>query len=141
LIEVFISFAIPFLLLFEIIPTNISIPVYCTGVVLSVIGLWLMIWTRFNRNKDWGFMGDKAGNVLFTGGPYRLTRHPYYIGAIFTGIGIYLQLNYLLAFLMIPVILFIGYVIKKEDRFLEEQFGQQYKAYKEKVGVTPWFYK
>lgn len=139
-IEIFISFLVPILLLLEIIKTNISNPVYYFGVVLSVFGLGFMVWTRFNRDKDWGFMGDDSGDTLFTGGPYKFTRHPYYIGAILAGVGIYFQLNYWLAFLMIPVIFFILYVIKKEDNFLEKKFGGTYSEYKKKVGIFPWFY-
>lgn len=85
-------------------------------------------------------MGDDSGEVLFTGGPYRFTRHPYYIGAILVGIGLYLQLNYVLAILMLPVIIFMIYVMKKEDNFLEQKFGQTYLEYKQKVGIFPWFY-
>lgn len=140
LIEIFISFLIPILLLLEIIKTHILNPFYYVGIFISVIGLTFMAWTRFNRNKDWGFMGDDSGDTLFIGGPYRFTRHPYYIGAICTGIGIYLQLNYWMTFLMLPVLFFILYVIKKEDTFLEHKFGLSYLEYKKKVGIFPWFY-
>lgn len=139
-IEIVISFLIPILLILEIIKNNIVIPLYYLGVLFSVIGLLLMIWTRINRNKDWGFMGDDSGDTLFTGGPYRFTRHPYYVGAALTGIGIYIQLNYWLSLLMIPVIFFMWHVIKREDSFLEKKFGNAYLDYKDKTGVFPWFY-
>lgn len=140
IIEIFISFLIPILLLLEIIKTNTTNLSYYLGVLFSLLGLSLMIWTRFNRNKDWGFMGDDSGDVLFTNGPYKFTRHPYYVGAALTGIGIYLQLNYGLALLMLPVIIFMLYVIKREDSFLENKFGNRYTEYKSKVGIIPWFY-
>lgn len=85
-------------------------------------------------------MGDDSGDVLFTDGPYKFTRHPYYVGAMLAGIGIYLQLNYWLTLLMLPVVLFMLYVIKKEDEFLEKRFGNAYSKYKRKVGIIPWFY-
>ncbi len=140
LIEIFVSFLIPILLLLEIIKTDIYIPFYYTGILLSVTGLSFMMWTRFNRNRDWGFMGDDSGDRLFTEGPYRFTRHPYYVGAVLAGIGIYLQLNYILTILMLPTILFMLHVIKKEDYFLENKFGSKYSEYKQKVGISPWFY-
>ena len=139
-IEIFISFLVPILLLLEIIKTNTTNTAYYLGILFSLIGLLLMIWTRFNRNKDWGFMGDDSGDVLFTDGPYKFTRHPYYVGAMLAGIGIYLQLNYWLTLLMLPVVLFMLYVIKKEDEFLEKRFGNAYSKYKRKVGIIPWFY-
>lgn len=140
LIEVSIYFLIPTLLLLEIVKTNIYTPVYYLGILFSFTGLFLMIWTRFDRDIDWGFMGDNSGGNLFTEGPYRFTRHPYYLGAIFVGVGLYLQLNYFLAILMLPVIFFILHVIRKEDSFLENKFGSKYTDYKNKVGVFPWFY-
>lgn len=140
LTEVFIYFLIPALLLLEVIKTDIQALPYWLGIILSVAGLALMASTRFYRNKDWGFMGDDSGDTLFTGGVYRFTRHPYYVGAILAGAGIYLQLNYAYALLMLPVIFFIFYVIKKEDGFLEERFGQKYLEYKSRVGVFPWRY-
>jgi protein-S-isoprenylcysteine O-methyltransferase Ste14 len=140
MIEIFVYLLIPILLLMELLKTNIYPPVYFLGLGLSILGLGFMVWTRLYRNKDWGFMGDEAGNSLFTHGAYRFTRHPYYIGAILVGIGLYLQLNYFLVILMLPVVFFILYVIKKEDAYLQEQFGQEYIAYKNKVGIIPWFY-
>ena len=140
LIEVIISFLIPILLLLEIMKTVVYTPFYYFGALLSIFGLLLMIWTRIDRGKDWGFMGDGPGDSLFANGPYKLSRHPYYVGAIFVGIGLYLQLNYFLVILMVPVIFFITHVILKEDTFLESKFGAKYMEYKNKVGIFPWFY-
>lgn len=139
-IEIFISFLIPILLIFNVIDQKIIIPLYYLGVTISIIGLIFMFFTRFYRNKDWGFMGDDSGDTFFTSGPYEFTRHPYYIGAIFVAIGIYLQLNYLLVVLIIPVIFFILHVIKKEEFFLQKKFGNKFMEYKGKVGIFPWFY-
>lgn len=100
-----------------------------------------MVWTRIVRNKDWGFMGDDADSTLFINGPYKFIRHPYYTGSVLTGIGIYLQLNYIFVILMIPVIIFIIYVTKKEDVFLEKKFGEEFKQYKNNVkSLIPFIY-
>lgn len=133
IIEIFISFIIPIFLLLEIFQTNIIVSTYYIGVALSVFGILIMIWTRITRSKDWGFMGDDSGETLFTKGPYGLVRHPYYTGSIFVGVGIYLQLNYIFALLMLPVIIFIVYVTKKEDIFLEKRFGMEFIKYRNKV--------
>src|SRR3989344_1456226 len=138
IIEIVISFAIPILLLTEVIKTDIQPFPYYLGILLSIAGLLLMAWTRFYRNKDWGFMGDDAGETLFTKGPYGLTRHPYYVGAFLAGVGIYLQLNWAFTLLIIPVGFFMLYAAGKEDAFLMGKFDKKYAAYKKKVGVTPW---
>ncbi len=138
IIEIVISFAIPILLLTEVIKTDIRPFPYYLGILFSIAGLLLMIWTRFYRNKDWGFMGDDAGGTLFTKGPYGITRHPYYIGAFLAGVGIYLQLNYAFVILMILVALFMIHAARKEDDFLMGKFDKKYAAYKKKVGILPW---
>jgi len=79
--------------------------VYIIGLSLSICGIVLMFLARLHRERDWGFMGDNAGDILFTQGIYSITRHPYYIGAIFLGLGIYLVLNSWLILFMFPVIL------------------------------------
>ncbi len=140
LIEIAICFGVPGLLLFGVIPQKTFSVLYVLGILLSLKGLFFMLGTRLSRSKDWGFMGDDSGETLFTGGPYAYTRHPYYAGAILVGVGLYFQLNYWLALLMIPVIFFIAYVIKKEDAFLAQRFGQAFVDYKKKVGVFPWLY-
>lgn len=140
LIEIGIFFIVPILVLLEIVKPLVYLPFYYLGVAISIVGLLLMIWTRLNRNKDWGFMGDSSGSELFTGGPYQVTRHPYYMGAIFVGVGVYLQLHYIFVFLTVPTILFVMHVIRKEDVFLEKEFGSKFVEYKNKVGLFPWFY-
>ncbi len=140
LVEIVICFGISGLILLGVIPQKTVLVLYVLGVLISIKGLFFMLWTRLSRNKDWGFMGDDSGETLFTGGPYVYTRHPYYAGAILVGIGLYLQLNYWLVPLMIPVALFVAYVVKKEDTFLEQRFGQIFVDYKKKVGVFPWWY-
>jgi protein-S-isoprenylcysteine O-methyltransferase Ste14 len=139
-IEIVVYFAIPILLLFDVINQKINVPLYWLGVLFSLFGLVLMAWARFTRDKDWGFMGDSSGPALFTGGSYRYTRHPYYMGALFIGVGIYMELNYNFVLLMLPVLFFVIHVIKKEEMFLEKQFGSPYVEYKKKVGIFPWLY-
>jgi len=138
-IEIVISFLVPAFILFGFIETKTTAALYSIGLIASLFGLMLMVWTRLCRDKDWGFMGDDSGERLFVDGPYQLSRHPYYAGAIFVGIGLYLQLNYLLALLMLPVVLFILHVTKKEEDFLQNKFGEEYKEYKRRVGFLPWW--
>ena len=98
-----------------------------------------MFWTRLYRKTDWGFMGDDVGTILFTKGPYAITRHPYYLGSITFGFGIYLILNSWLIIMMVPVILFIRNAIKNEENFMKDKFGQEWIIYHNKVNIIPWF--
>ena len=82
-------------------------------------------------------MGDDTGNILFTKGVYSITRHPYYMGALFLAVGVYLVLNSWLILTMFPVFLFVSKVIKKEDDFLFDKFDGEWMNYKKHVGIIP----
>jgi len=111
---------------------------YYLGLILSVFGSVFMFLARLHRQKDWGLMGDAAGDKLFTRRIYGVTRHPYYVGSVLIGCGVYLILNSWLVMVMVPVVLFVGLVIKREDTFLAEKFGEEWITYKNKVGIIPW---
>lgn len=144
-IQLFASGIIPGLLILNIfdiskltmITHSSNVGLYLIGLIASLLGITLMFFTRFHRQKDWGFMGDNAGEVLFTKGIYGVTRHPYYVGAILVGLGIYLILNSWFILIMLPIILFVNKVIKKEDQYLFEKFKDEWKNYKNKVGIIP----
>ncbi len=108
---------------------------YTFGVIFAVLGLVFMLLARMHRQKDWGFMGDDAGDVLFTRGIYSISRHPYYVGAISVGTGIYLILNSWLVLCMLPVTFFIVHVIREEDVFLKNKFEAEWLAYRNRVGI------
>jgi len=144
-ISVIVSAVLPLLLIFNtfnlFVVTRITyypVAIYIIGLVLSLVGLVLMFLARLHRHKDWGFMGDDAGQVLFTKGVYSVTRHPYYAGAVFAGIGVYLVLNSWLVLIMLPVIFFMKKVIQKEDNFLFNKFGSEWQEYMNKTGIIPW---
>lgn len=73
--------------------------------------------------------------ALLTEGPFSLTRNPMYLGMAVQYVGLALLFNSLWAVLLLPVALMIVYltVIKREERYLERQFGKDYRAYKARV--------
>ena len=77
---------------------------------------------------------DKATSVV-TGGMYRFTRNPMYLGFLLMLLAFVLKLSNPLTSVMLP--LFIMYMnqfqIKPEERALTELFGAEYLAYKERV--------
>jgi len=139
-IQFVIYFLVPILLIFNIFNIKVLTQIissqnflYILGTLYSCIGLVFIFFTRFHRASDWGYMGDQVGEKLFTGGVYKITRHPYYFGAISFGIGIYMIMNSYLVVLMIVTILFVKKVIKREEKFLFEKFGEEWVNYKNKV--------
>ena len=76
-----------------------------------------------------------AASSLVTGGVYRFTRNPMYLGLSITLMGWAVFLSNPLALLAVP--LFVLYMekfqINPEERVLSSLFGAEYAAYEEKV--------
>jgi protein-S-isoprenylcysteine O-methyltransferase Ste14 len=77
--------------------------------------------------------------TLVTGGWFRVTRNPMYLGLSLILFGVALIDGTLGAFLPLPVFIVILHFrfIRAEERFLEGIFGEQYRAYR--TQVRRWF--
>jgi len=77
---------------------------------------------------------------LAADGPYAHTRNPMYLGlALFVaGLGVALASVWVLA-MLIPAALVLHYgVVKREERYLEQKFGADYRAFKAAVPRYGW---
>jgi protein-S-isoprenylcysteine O-methyltransferase Ste14 len=105
------------------------------GAALVALGVAFAVWARVYLGANWsGNVTLKESHELIQGGPYRLVRHPIYTG-IGTGlIGIALWQGRLSALVGVAFIL-AGFAVKirLEERWLSEEFGEQYSAYRERV--------
>ena len=77
----------------------------------------------------------KPATTIVTGGPYRFTRNPIYVGFTLMYLGISAWANALLPILLLPLVqqLMRRGVIEREERYLERKFGDEYLRYKERV--------
>lgn len=102
-------------------PTPRSLAV---GAAVAIAGELLRIWAAGHLEK---------GREVTMSGPYRLTRHPLYLGSTFIGIGLAIASASLvvavLALLYLGITL--GAAMASEERHLTEKFGSAYPAYKE----------
>jgi protein-S-isoprenylcysteine O-methyltransferase Ste14 len=101
------------------------------GVFLYVAGGALRIWPVFVLGRRFsGLVAIQPGHELVTDGPYRLIRHPSYLGAIILMVGWALAFRsgagVILAMGIIPPLLAR---IRSEEALLRTQFGDQYDAY------------
>ena len=69
--------------------------------------------------------------VIVSQGPYRVIRHPGYLGTIFVWLGFALALGNWIATIILAILLFsvYGYRIRSEEAMLMERFGNDYQAY------------
>ena len=74
-------------------------------------------------------------SMLVVDGPFRYTRNPMYLGLILTLIGIAVLLGTLSPWIVIPPFAWIlaRLFVRREERVLQEKFGQEFLAYKQKV--------
>ena len=77
----------------------------------------------------------EPATTVVTGGPYRFTRNPIYVGFTLIYLGISALANALLPVLLLPAVqqLMRRGVIEREERYLERKFGDEYLRYKERV--------
>lgn len=77
----------------------------------------------------------EQSTTLVTGGLYRYTRNPMYLGLVITLLGVWIVLGTLSpSFALVAFVLIIElWFIRGEERFLDEIFGEQYRSYKLRV--------
>lgn len=106
------------------------------GWLLVGLGLALMVWTlvTFQRHRT-TVNPYKAASSLCTGGPFRFSRNPIYVGDWFILAGVSLLLATWWPLLFAPLIwVMLRYgVIRHEEAHLEAKFGEPYRKYKTRV--------
>ena len=109
------------------------------GWVWLAVGLMLLGWTLWTFHRHHTTVNPYASaTTLCTGGPFRFSRNPIYLGDWFLLIGISLLMNTLWPLAFAPLIwvtLRFG-VIRYEEAHLEAKFGDAYRDYK--TGVRRW---
>jgi protein-S-isoprenylcysteine O-methyltransferase Ste14 len=77
------------------------------------------------------FVGGRKDQELQTEGPYSVTRNPLYVGSFFLALSVvfFLKSLLLLAVIVIMGAVYLTGVIRGEERFLEEKFGERFREY------------
>jgi protein-S-isoprenylcysteine O-methyltransferase Ste14 len=106
------------------------------GVVPLLGGLFISAASaRSFRKAGTPVVPFEPSTVLVTGGFFRHTRNPMYLGMVLMLVGVALLLGSWSPLFVIPVFVWIiqSNFIRGEEQFLEGIFGEQYLAYKRKV--------
>lgn len=120
-----LGFAAALLVLWLARPTPQSVRI---GLPIAILGQLLRIWAAGHLEKS---------REVTSSGPYRLTRHPLYLGSTVMGVGLAVAANHWAVALLI-----VGYLaatlwiaIRTEEAYLRATFGDTYDQYA--VGALP----
>jgi protein-S-isoprenylcysteine O-methyltransferase Ste14 len=102
------------------------------GGVIAFFGIALIAWGR-------GVMVARGTNLnptlpttaIVTTGPFRFSRNPLYLGLTMTYLGLAMAINAWWSFLLLVPVLFAMHfdVVLREERYLEQKFGDNYRQY------------
>ena len=106
------------------------------GGVLMLAGLALLVaFDRAFHRKHTPAEPWKPTTAIVTGGPYRLTRNPGYLGMalVYVAIALFADAPWALVPLPVVIALIDRGVIAREERYLERRFGTEYTDYRATV--------
>jgi protein-S-isoprenylcysteine O-methyltransferase Ste14 len=106
------------------------------GIVLYVAGFLLMAWalTGLRNNYQLGGSLPRDTDRLVIVGPYRLVRHPMYAAALYISLGLACLTQSLACFTVFCIYLvLILLLIPVEEKGLQQAYGSQYIAYRQKI--------
>jgi len=111
-------------------PTTAAVAPESVGVALQLAGVLFEMYGKVYLGRSFGIVAADRGIVV--GGPYRIVRHPIYLGYLVTHVG-FLLANWSSRNIAIYIIEYFFQVARvlSEERLLKEDDG--YRAYFERV--------
>ncbi len=110
---------------------------FWSGALLTFGGILFTVLARVHLGKNWSAtVTIKQGHELISSGPYAIVRHPIYSGLLLAFVGSALargEWRGVVAVLIAFVALWRK--LRLEERWMREQFGEQYEAYARRVAA------
>lgn len=106
------------------------------GVGLFTIGIAIDLWAIFTLRKAGTTMMPNAGaKALVTGGPFRFSRNPIYLGntIALAGFALAVRWGWLLFLIPVTVTAVTWLAISREEAHLDRRFGDEWREYAKKV--------
>jgi protein-S-isoprenylcysteine O-methyltransferase Ste14 len=117
---------------------------FAFGMSLIVMGLMIRIHSILTLKQYFTYSVAKVENhEIIESGLYKFIRHPGYLGQLIIFIGISTSISNWLSILVMMVPITLGYLyrIKVEEKFMIEQFGEDYLNYQERTKrIIPMLY-
>jgi protein-S-isoprenylcysteine O-methyltransferase Ste14 len=119
-------------------PLAVDLPmaVRLLGLAIAIASGVFAAWAMWSLGKSYGIRMDLFdGHRLVTGGPYRLSRHPMYLGIVSFHVGATMAMESiaLLVITFVYVIPFTVLRIRAEDSVLAAGFGEEFRAFAGRV--------
>lgn len=111
------------------LPRVIALPLALLCLVgWLVISVWAIGYFRRARTT---ILPMKPTTALITGGPFRYSRNPLYVGMALLYLAVSLWVNALWPLVLFPVAVMLiqRLVIAREERYLAARFGEAYREY------------
>jgi len=106
------------------------------GIILIIFGIAINIWSDSLFKKSKTTVKPYENPTKFeTSGPFRISRHPMYLGMVAVLLGVAILLGSLITFVfpILFIVLMEILFIPPEEKNLERVFGNEYTTYKNKV--------
>jgi len=128
-----VAFAAPFLIGTKGFgATTVESVLAWIGIAIGAVGLAIRIWSMRVLGRDYTrSLRTRDQQSVVDRGPYRLVRHPGYLGSVLVWAGSRLAVNWVIAIATAVVLVGVyAYRIRAEERMLDEHFGTAYRDYK-----------
>jgi protein-S-isoprenylcysteine O-methyltransferase Ste14 len=104
--------------------------------VLLVLGMALATWGRATMRRGGTNIDPREPALaLVTDGPFRFSRNPLYVAITLFYLGLTLIADALWPLLLLVPLLWVTHygIVLREERYLENKFGETYLSYKRQV--------
>lgn len=112
---------------------NSSLYFTLIGLAMLITGIGIRVWAIYTLGNNFTATVTLTENHQFiSSGPYRMVRHPSYLGAFLAIVGCPVFLNGSWSILLAFIFMTIAYVIRitVEEKMLSSHFGISYERYK-----------